>query len=320
MNDTVPRIREELADLADVIESLEARIEGTDEPFAWQLSLDGLQVRRDQLVSQLEEELARAQAAEVAVSVAGDPVKGAEIDSRFLGEYLVRMQKLVSAIGQAMATRPTRRGSLSQDIIGRTQLRLAAVSAGSFVATLTGTPAPNLFGESLIEDAISELHELLDTADNADQLAHRFAQLGARAQAHYGSFIEHLASSGASVTIESLGTTEGLRRTVVSEARAQDVRTALELLEREEERQESLLGRLIGVRQEHGDFEFLDENTGDIVTGKIGPDTMADAVNCFNQLVMAVFAVEVVSVRGADQMTETWELLRVMEAPEQFMP
>lgn len=316
MSELVPYIREELADLADVIEGLEDQIDAADDPFPWQVSLAGLQARRDQLVSQLEQELSRTQAAEVAVSVAGDPVVGAEIDTKFLGEYLVRMQKLVSAIGQAMATQPTRRGSLSQDIIGRTQLRLAAISAGSFVAKLTGTPAPNLFGESLIEDAISELHTLLDTADNADQLAEHFAELGARAQAHYGAFIEHIAASGASLTIESQGITEGLRRTGISESRAQDVRAALDLLEREEERQEHLYGRLIGVRQEHGDFEFRDENTGDIVTGKIRPDAMGAAVDRFNQPVGAVFSVEVVSVRGADEMTESWELLRVAQAAD----
>ena len=194
---------------------------------------------------------------------------GEAIDIRFLAELLGHLQDLVSALGQAVASQPTRRGSIPSDITSRTRLRFAAMRSGSFTARLVGSVQPDLFGESLIQDCFDSLHELLAVGDNADSLARILSRLGSRSQSHYERFLSVISENDVNIKL-STRTREGqCREVTIRPDPARDVRQALELLERETECTEICRGRLRGLRQHRRDFEFVEEATERIIIGVV---------------------------------------------------
>jgi len=301
-------LRRELSELNDVVQATEAAAQDATDAFAWDLSLQGLRSRRRQLLTEIQAACQAERVAEIQLRFEGAPVQSGTIEAGFLGEFLEYLQKLVFALGQAVASRPTARGTIPESVMERTRLRLAAVSPGSFTAELAGDAHPNLFGESLVQECFDNLHSLIETGDDAGRLADILGRLGGRVQGHYTAFLGSLTTASASVSLQTWLDATTAREVTISTGRARNITDALSLLQREEERLETVGGRLIGLLQHKAQFEFVGRTAEHVLAGKVLPTALERAVAYFNRDVEADFSVETVRVEGRDEVREHWTL------------
>lgn len=301
-------LREELQELNKAIAATEGVVQEEADSFAWELSLSSLRARRKALLAETRAELDEGRVAELALRFDGEPVQGDTVEASFLSEFLGCLQKLVSALGQALAARPTARGNIPESVMEQTRLRLASVRAGSFTVALVGEAHPNLFGESLIQDAFENLHSLIEAGDNAEGLADLLSRLGGRVQGHYAAVLSTLTSANANVELETWLDATTRRLATVSAVHARNIADALSLLQREEERPQRLRGRLIGLLQHKAQFEFQYPDTQEVIAGNVLPDALRKAVQYYDQNIIADFSVETIGVEGREEVKEHWTL------------
>lgn len=301
-------LREELQELNEAIAATEEVAQEEADSFAWGLSLNSLRARRKELLAEIRTELADARVAELNLRFDGEPIQGDTVEAGFFGESLGCLQKLVFALGQALAARPTARGSIPESVMEQTRLRLASVRAGSFTVALVGKAQPNLFGESLIQDTFESLHSLIQVGDNAEGLADLLSGLGGRVQGHYAAFLSTLTSANASAELQTWRDATTPRLVTVSAVHARNIADALSLLQREEERTQRLSGRLIGLLQHKAQFEFQEPDTREVIAGKVLPDALRKAVQYFDQDIIADFSVETIGVEGREEVKQHWTL------------
>ena len=312
MSADIAAVRNELEDLARVIAVTEVAAQEASDPFAWELSLQGLRARREQLRAELATQLRDTETAEVFVRVGGRPVQGPTADVGFLAGLLGALQHLVSALAQTIAAKPTVRGSINGNIMGRTALRVARLMPGSFQMQLLGDASPDVFGESLLEQALQRLHDLVEAGDNASRLAELLGPWGLRVENRYADLLDTVVSNEADVEFSTCSCTAQPRTATLSAPSARGTRAALNLLRREIVRTERVRGRLVGLMKHHSDFEFEDAETGEVVNGKVLPEVMAQVLEWFNQDVGLVLEVDATKVAGRDDLVEHRTLLEVL--------
>jgi hypothetical protein len=308
MSPQLVSLRAELRMLDDAILATESVAQEAATSFAWELSLNGLRARRKDLLADIRTALEEARVAELSLRFEGAPVQAGTADAGFLGEFLGCLQKLVSALGQAIAVRPTTRGTIPDSVMDRTRLRLMSVGVGSFRVSLAGDAHPNLLGEALVQECFDALHRLVDVGDDAGGLAEQLSHLGGRVQTHYTAFLTSLATSNASVEVETWLDATTQRTSVVTAAKARNVSEALSLLQREEGRMEQLAGQLIGLMQHRAQFEFRPAGAEQVIVGKVLPSALQKAALHYNQDIVADFSVDTIGVEGREDARENWTL------------
>jgi hypothetical protein len=101
-----------------------------------------------------------------------------------LGAFLYRIQKLFSAIAQAITTGPRRRGPLSQHIVDATAMRFVDVFPSSFGTEIYIRPQFDVFGESTASSTLQTLFTLLAAAKQEKEVSRLSGELGQRAVGH----------------------------------------------------------------------------------------------------------------------------------------
>ena len=171
-----------------------------------------------------------------------------------------------------------------------------------------------MFGDSLISECFEDLHRLIDARDKVSDLAELLSRLGGRVQGHYTAFLDSLTSANASVEMQTWRDSSTSRVDFLDASEAKNISDALSLLQREEERDEQLTGRLIGLLQHRAQFEFEQRDGGPIIAGKVLPGALPKAIASYNCDVIACFSVETMGVEGREEVKENWTLIGLCPA------
>ena len=114
-----------------------------------------------------------------------------------LGVFLIRIQKLYSAIAQAITTGPRRRGPISQYILDATAMRFADVFPSSFGMEIYIRPQFDVFGESTASTTLQTLFTLLNAAKQEKEISRLSGELGQRAVGHLRHILDDLSRHNA---------------------------------------------------------------------------------------------------------------------------
>lgn len=136
-------------------------------------------------------------------------IPASEAPSRALGQVLTVLQELVAAAAQAVKGDATTRGRLPPDILRGSELRVVGTYAGSFGLELAAAQLADIFGDSMISDALNALAELLDAKSDREALRPLLEALKPRVASKYRSFMEALTETDASIHFEWGSVTQG---------------------------------------------------------------------------------------------------------------
>lgn len=328
-----------VAVLREQIEELEAiALEAKElESPAVRLMMRGLhQMRTD-----LERAVDLALRPELEIVIEGAPVNGHEIRVDALSRLLFSLQESIASVGQALTGKATEFSSLPGDIREATSLRLAAVFAGSFGATMRGPvdkqveemarigqdelfpPEPVV---TLLDKAVDVVLDLIDLAGSEDldddPIIDVVLPLGGRAFKHLKDLSDTIVDREmtANLAWKHLGR-ETRRATADRRAalRLNDVLTMNKLTERPI----TLQGHLGTASEFHGGrVEIQLADTGDVVPARVADELVSSLGDYYGHQVQADAVVTIArsTATGRERMSYVVNALAIIEEPPEPPP
>lgn len=174
-----------------------------------------------------------------------------------LGNLLQSTQYLIDALGQFKAGQPTVKGSIQDKITQQTQLAVAGTFASSFGVEIVALEPPDLWGNSLIEEAIEAFLQLIKIGKNPEKLREFLLDAPPRAASGYRIFLEKLIHAKARVAVEwgSFNQDKGDSAELLL-ADAKIIFGIVSQVEAEKPRQYQIEGELVGVNKRTKFFEI----------------------------------------------------------------
>jgi len=242
------------------------------ESFAVSLSRKSIEAKRDQLSAELATVMRHRVNEPVNVSLDGSEFHDHSAGAGTLGVFLIRLQKLYSAVAQAIHTGPTLRGPIAGALREATELRFAQVFPSSFGMELYVPSKLDLMGRSIASDSLEALFGLLSASGDEKKLMQVSGELGGRAVNHLRHLVSSVASSGSSILIEWADYTGTKHSWGASQEAAQAVVSHLKNIIQTRSSERVVTGLLGGGSLFKNQFELLitEENTlieGNMVAG-----------------------------------------------------
>ncbi len=198
--------------------------------------------------------------------------------TKTLGKLLVSLQDLIDAIGQSVYGVATMRGTISPDILARTETRLIEAAGASFGVEICAAENVDLFDDSLISECVEGLTEILEIGDHVEPLREKLLALKPRAASKYRVFLASLLASQSTFRLDWASPSPSRNRSV-----GLDLRTAAAALKTAEEvtsevgETRTAIGHFVGVELPRKAFTLVLEGDDEIYRGRISQAAMAEA-------------------------------------------
>lgn len=163
--------------------------------FAVSLATKSLEARRDIIASEIKDLLRYRVNEPVRLSLDGSSFHDHSAGIGTLAIFLIRFQKLYSAVAQAIQTGPTLRGPIALALREATELRLAELYPSSFGMELYVPTQLDIMGRSVSADSLYKMFELLQSSDDDKKLMEMSGTLGGRVVSHLRSLASQLSNS-----------------------------------------------------------------------------------------------------------------------------
>ncbi|MDX2241973.1 MAG: DUF6575 domain-containing protein [Leptolyngbyaceae cyanobacterium bins.302] len=174
-----------------------------------------------------------------------------------LGNLLQSTQYLIDALGQFRAGQPTVKGSIPNRIIQQTKLAVAGTFVSSFGIEMVAFEQPDLWGNSLVEEAIEAFLQLIKIGKDSERLREFLLDAQPRAASRYRIFLEKIILAKAKVRAEwgSFNQDKGDSAELLL-ADAKIVLGIVSQVEAEKPKQYEVEGELVGVNKRTKSFEI----------------------------------------------------------------
>lgn len=306
----------ELAELDAMIVQELADLERAPDDFSAQLSLRSLEQRRAELRNEM------AAAAETGLPgeefdliFKGGPVHQNRLAAEFMGNVLVKLQKLVTSMLAGERSESALTGPIKNSIRKASELQFAGSFAGSFGMRLEAIPEqPDLDGSTPLGPTLQAVVELLEAKDNPEMVLERVSRLNVRAAKDYTELIGELSSNEADMRVvwpRLTGETEvSLRSNEAKRLRdiLKDVHT--------ETSGRYYWGKLDISNRRHGRFGFQTDQ-GEIFDGTVEEQLIPDLRLYYDQHCKAWIETKVVRHLQTGLVRRSHRLQELELAPEQ---
>lgn len=125
-----------------------------------------------------------------------------EAPTRHLGRILVSIQETLDALGQAVRGGATLRGMIAPEILSQTETRLIQAAGGSFAVEISAAREVDLFGDSLITNALDDLIELLEIGNEVERLREKLFSIKPRAASKYKLLLTSLLAAATPLRLD----------------------------------------------------------------------------------------------------------------------
>lgn len=145
--------------------------------------------------------------------VNSESFSGPELSARKLSAMAGSFQDLLDSLGQYCDGEITLKGPIPAQILNRTQMNASSIFNGSFGLQLMSDETADLFGSSLLSDALYELKGLLDAGDDEDLLSNKLHELKGRVASKYRRLLKDLVVLNSEVVLDwgSIGDGRGFK-------------------------------------------------------------------------------------------------------------
>jgi hypothetical protein len=187
-----------------------------------------------------------------------------------LGIIFQSFQNLIDSIGQVKTGHGGQPGKIPLTITEETKLAMTGTFSGSFGVEIIALSPENLFGDSLVREAIEEFIILLKVGSEREQLGERLLGLRGRSISRYRQLLKGLVAAGTGVGIE-WGSPQvgrgGVANLTLTTAKA--VIAILDQITIQDPVEYEIIGELIGVNKRIANYEIKDIGNSEKYSGKV---------------------------------------------------
>jgi hypothetical protein len=190
-----------------------------------------------------------------------------------IGRIFTELQLSVDALGAGAANRavaPGARPKPKRLRVGDTELVVEGTFHSSFGVEIAAASRGGLFGNSVLEESLSQLFTLVDAKADEGRLREVLKFAGAKAAQRYGAFLVTVADRGVSFALEWASAFKEVHRT--SGLNAEEARAAAQVIQRSDLQKlepKVVVGTLEGLNRRTRAFEIWVEPEKRQVIGKV---------------------------------------------------
>jgi hypothetical protein len=233
------------------------------------------------------------------------PLYGTEAPIANLGVILQSLQNLIDAIGQVKTGHEGQLGKIPFRITEETKLAMAGTFSGSFGVEIIALSSGNLFGESLVREAIEEFIALLKVGSKIEELRERLIGLRGRSISRYRHLLKGLVAAGTGVGIEWGSPQDGKGGVAnLPFTTAKAVIDILDQITRENPVEYEITGELIGGNKRTASYEIKDSKKSEKYSGKVLEQAIQDIAEAtLGEIYVAIIRekVEVFPITGVEK-------------------
>jgi hypothetical protein len=137
-----------------------------------------------------------------------------EAPAKGLGRILVATQEILDSLGQTIRGDATMRGAISPEILTATEALVVRAAGGSFALEISAAQSADLFGGSLIGDAIEKLIRLIALGNDVENLRAMLLDIKPRAVSKYKDLLIALVEYEGSARLDWASPMTSRNRTV----------------------------------------------------------------------------------------------------------
>jgi hypothetical protein len=203
-----------------------------------------------------------------------------EAPTKNLGRLLLSFQDTLDALGQYREGNPTLRGMIAPEILTRTETRLICAAGASFAVEIIAAQQVNLFGDSLITDAMAEFVEILEIGNDVERLRDKLFTIKARATSKYRLFLSALIEAHSPLKIDwSSPKREGIQSVDLDLPTAAGALKTAEEVTRELGETRIEIGYFLGVELPAKSFIAILRGDENVYRGRLSEDALATATH-----------------------------------------
>jgi hypothetical protein len=131
-----------------------------------------------------------------------------------LGRILVSTQETIDSLGQGIDGLATMRGAISPEVLAATEALVIQAGGGSFALEISASKSADLFGHSLIGDAIEKFVTLISLGNDVENLRAMLLEIKPRAVSKYKDLLSALVEYEGAVRLEWASPQSSKNRTV----------------------------------------------------------------------------------------------------------
>lgn len=201
-----------------------------------------------------------------------------EAPTKQIGKILVSVQETLDALGQGARGSATSRGMISPELLAQTETRLIQASGGSFAIEISAVQEVNMFGESLITEALTELVDLLGIGNDVQRLREKLFSIKPRAVSKYQVFLASLLTAETPLRLDWASPNPEHNKSIeLSLATAAGALLTAKQVTSETGERRSGIGYFVGVELPRKSFTAILTNDEEIYRGRIDDEAMPAA-------------------------------------------
>lgn len=188
----IERLERKIDETEGYLADKEAKLAADPGNFAQEMSLSSLEDQLEQLQRELRQAKEEREKEIVDLAFRGKGADWGSMRLHMLGPLMTAFSSVVhhSCYFQRHK-KALSSGPMPADILEEADLRMAGLEDGSSKVVVTGKLSPNLFGNSLLEDALEDLFAVL-RADSEEKLTEAVSDVGIQSVNHLQTFLEEL--------------------------------------------------------------------------------------------------------------------------------
>lgn len=306
---------ERMSQLESILEGQAQILQKDPTSFAFKLMYNSFVFEQKRLQTELKELLLHRVHEQIGCHLNGPDFEHGTAQFDTLAAFLRFSQKLFSSIAHAITKGPTRRGRIPQEIIQLTQLKLTATSPGSFQLKIAIPSKLDLLRESPVIETLNKMFDLLNTGSEEDDLLNIAGLLGSRAMSQYRLLMRELVATETVPVLEwrtPTGQQKIWRPTYVSVSNT--LQKLVNLVEKNIENK-SIRGQLVGASLLRNTFEFISEDSKEIIRGNITKEALRTTSEFFGKRCEIVYSETTIvdSIAGIER--KSFTLSEIREIP-----
>lgn len=290
-------IRHSLREIEELILIQRQLLATEPDSFAYQLSIRGLELRRDELLIARTKALKERIVERIRLHF-DPPAKPASL--RLIGGAAAEFQSILDSLGRALQYGTVFAGFIPRTTTERTAMGLVGVNDGSVVLVVEGSTQPTLYGESLLVSSIENLFDLLDARADSGRLLDMVGEVGARSLVHYAEWARMIIDEKAEISVSWEDLEGNDREWQASSGQLAEVRSVIDAIKETDKHEEDVDGLLLGASSSQSRFVLVREPEHETISGTIPIELQPVVKEFFGRSCKARIIVQVVRHEPTD--------------------
>jgi len=306
-------ILSELDQLHELIDENRRLVEEDPAELALQLNLMSLESRETFLLDELRIANKRNAIDTFDLEIKGKYVENHRISSDVLGKTLIKFQSVIHSIDYSLKEGPSAtQNAIPETIRSSSRIDTLAMCPASFRLVLSSNQ-PSWFGESPTKIALRRFNRLLDCGDNKDLIKQEIKELGLRTINRYKDFLDTVYNTSVEIKLYDAIKPEGFETKVLTYDLAKKIWDVIDLEEAIPEQEDSYRGTLKGLSLINYTFQFVIDETGDVIGGGFDSSLSDSLINMMNKTSVGLFKIAIKRNELSEKLYKVYTLLNLSE-------